>query len=66
MTKRRNRLAYRRSWDRMAGVVIGASSFLRTTLVTRHLPRGRRTSSPPQFGQTLAIASVQAGQKVHS
>jgi len=28
--------------------------------------RGRTTSSPPQFGQTALIASVQAGQKVHS
>ena len=28
--------------------------------------RGRRTSSPPQFGQILAIASVHSGQKVHS
>ena len=28
--------------------------------------RGRRTSSPPQFGQMLVIASVQAAQKVHS
>ena len=27
---------------------------------------GRATSSPPQFGQTAAIASAQAGQKVHS
>ena len=28
--------------------------------------RGRRTSSPPQFGQTLSIASAHAGQNVHS
>jgi hypothetical protein len=28
--------------------------------------RGRRTSSPPQFGQIADIASVQLGQKVHS
>src|SRR5215813_11107199 len=28
--------------------------------------RGRATSSPPQFGQTPFIASVQATQKVHS
>jgi hypothetical protein len=28
--------------------------------------RGRRTSSPPQFGQTASIASVQALQNVHS
>lgn len=28
--------------------------------------RGRRTSSPPQFGQTAAIASAHFAQKVHS
>jgi hypothetical protein len=28
--------------------------------------RGRRTSSPSQFGQTAAIASVHSRQKVHS
>lgn len=28
--------------------------------------RGRRTSSPPQFGHTAFISSVQLGQKVHS
>ena len=28
--------------------------------------RGRLTSSPPQLGQTALMASVQAGQKVHS
>lgn len=28
--------------------------------------RGRRTSSPPQLGQTAFIASVHARQKVHS
>jgi hypothetical protein len=30
------------------------------------LRRGRGTSSPPQFGQTLSIASAHAGQNVHS
>ena len=30
------------------------------------LRRGRRTSSPPQFGQTADIASVQLWQNVHS
>jgi hypothetical protein len=33
---------------------------------TRTLRRGRRNSSPPQFGQTAFIASVQGGQNVHS
>jgi hypothetical protein len=28
--------------------------------------RGRRTSSPPQFGQTWLISPAHAGQKVHS
>jgi hypothetical protein len=28
--------------------------------------RGRRTNSPPQFGHTAAIASVQSRQNVHS
>jgi hypothetical protein len=28
--------------------------------------RGRRTNSPPQFGQMVAIAAVHFGQKVHS
>ena len=28
--------------------------------------RGRRTNSPPQFGQTPASAVVHSGQKVHS
>jgi hypothetical protein len=28
--------------------------------------RGRVTSSPPQFGQTPACASLQAAQNVHS
>ena len=28
--------------------------------------RGRRTSSPPQFGQTASSALVQPGQNVHS
>ena len=28
--------------------------------------RGRRTSSPPQFGQIDSIASAHAGQNVHS
>jgi hypothetical protein len=27
---------------------------------------GRRTNSPPQFGQVLSIASLQGPQKVHS
>jgi hypothetical protein len=27
---------------------------------------GRRTNSPPQFGHTAAIASVQPRQNVHS
>ena len=28
--------------------------------------RGRRTSSPPQFGQILDMSPVQGAQKVHS
>ena len=28
--------------------------------------RGRRTSSPPQLGQTFRISAAHAGQKVHS
>jgi hypothetical protein len=28
--------------------------------------RGRRTNSPPQFGQRPSIPPVQLGQKVHS
>ena len=31
-----------------------------------YLRRGRRKSSLPQFGQTALMASVHAGQKVHS
>jgi hypothetical protein len=28
--------------------------------------RGRRTSSPPQLGQTASISAVQGPQKLHS
>jgi len=33
---------------------------------TARAGRGRRASSPPQFGQTYAISSLQSAQNVHS
>jgi hypothetical protein len=34
--------------------------------VTAAFARGRRTNSPPQFGQTLCIFCAHAAQNVHS
>jgi hypothetical protein len=36
------------------------------TASTDVVRRGRRPNSPPQFGQTAAMASVQGEQNVHS
>ena len=48
----------------MAGAVQRPA--VQRTAVHEAARRGRGTSSPPQFGQTPFIASVQATQNVHS